>query len=335
MQLQNVNMKDNDEFSRLKAIDLLHLTQDLDDIYLEYRDSLNLERKVRFGIELEYEGVDKNSVETFLNKHKLNWKSELDETLISGGEAVSSQLFDQRKTWENLRMLCEYLKCKNADTKHNAGLHIHVGAHILGENMDAWRRFAKLYTIYERVLIRFGFGDKVNARRTLFNYARPIGLRLLENISDLDESKSLLASKKFYKQIYNIKKNAINLRSLEFMSGIVNMNTLEFRNFNSTTEETIIQNDINAVCHMILAAASKDLDEDFLNYKLRQLEAYSLNEQAYLEQCSQILLRDMAELVDLIFDNNQDKIYFMRQYIKGFDTFTCSEVKMARELVKK
>lgn len=335
MQLQNIDMKTNDEFSRLKAIDLLHLTQELDDIYLEYRDSLNLERKVRFGIELEYEGVDKTSVDAFLDKQKLNWKSVFDETLISGGEAVSPQLFDQRKTWENLRMLCEYLKSKKADTRHNAGLHIHVGAHILGENIDAWRRFAKLYTIYERVLIRFGFGDKINARSTLFDYAKPIGLTFLETVCDLDESKSLFASKKFYKQIYNIKKNAINLRSLEFMSGIVNMNTLEFRNFNSTTEETIIQNDINAVCHMLLAVVSKNLDEDFLDYKLRQLQGYALDEQTYLEQCSQILLRDMAELVDLIFDNNQDKIYFMRQYIKGFDTCISSEVKMARELVKK
>ena len=113
------------------------------------------------------------------------------------------------------------------------------------------------------------------------------------------------------------------------------MNTLEFRNFNSTTEETIIQNDVNAVCHLLLAAASKNLDEDFLDYKLNQLKNYFSSEKAYLEQCSQILLREMAELVDILFDNNQDKIYFMRQYIKGFESCADSEVKMAKELVKK
>ena len=36
--------------------------------------------------------------------------------------------------------------------------------------------------------------------------------------------------------------------------------------------DNIIQNDINAVSHMVLAAASNNLDEDFLNYKLKQLE---------------------------------------------------------------
>ncbi len=335
MQLQVPNLAANDEFSKLSAIDLLLLSQELDSIFLEYRESLNLERKVRFGIELEYEGVERKDFTDFLMRQKLNWKSAEDESLISGGEAVSPQLFDQRKTWENLQAICEYLKSKKADTRHNAGLHIHVGAHILGENVDAWRRFAKIYTIYERVLIRFGFGDKINARSTLFSYAKPVGLQFLASVSDLDKRRSLATNRRFFKQIYDVKKNAINLRCLDFLSAIVNMNTLEFRNFNSTTEETIIQNDVNAVCHLLLAAASKNLDEDFLDYKLKQLKNYFSSERAYLEQCSQILLREMAELVDILFDNNQDKIYFMRQYIKGFESCADSEVKMAKELVKK
>lgn len=335
MQLQNVNLAANNEFAKLSAIDLLLLSQELDSIFLEYRDSLNLERKVRFGIELEYEGTERKKFADFLKKQNLNWKSVDDETLVSGGEAVSPRLLDERKTWENLQTICQYLKANKADTRHNAGLHIHVGAHILGENIDAWRKFAKIYTIYERVLIRFGFGDKINARSTLFSYAKPVGLSFLGTIHDLDQNRSLMASRAFYKKIYDIKKNAINLRSLDFLKAIVNMNTIEFRNFNSTTEETIIQNDINAVSHMVLAAASNNLDEDFLNYKLKQLEQQCLSERAYLEQCSQILLRDMAELVDLIFDNNQDKIYFMRQYVRNFETCEDREVKVARELVRK
>ena len=226
MQLQNVNLAANNEFAKLSAIDLLLLSQELDSVFLEYRDSLNLERKFRFGIELEYEGTERKNFSDFLKKRNLNWKSVDDETLASGGEAVSPQLFDQRKTWENLQTICQYLKANKADTRHNSGLHIHIGAHILGENIDAWRRFAKLYTIYERVLIRFGFGDKINARRTLFSYAKPVGLSFLGTIHDLDQNRSLMASRAFYKQIYDIKKNAINLRSLDFLKAIVNMNTI-------------------------------------------------------------------------------------------------------------
>lgn len=335
MQLCSVDLVSNEEFAKLKAIDLLNLTQELENIYLEYRDSIGLERNVKFGVELEYEGTTKSSTDDFIKKHNLGWKSTDDETLKSGGEIVSPRLIDERKTWENLRILCENLRERQADTCHNAGLHVHVGAHILGENIDAWRKFAKLYTIYERVLIRFGFGDKINARSTLFGYAKPIGLFFLENISSLDEKKSLYNIRKFYKNIHNVKENAINLRSLDFLRAVVNMNTLEFRNFNSTTEEIIIQNDINAACHMLLAAASKNLDEDFLDFKLRKMEHDAISEKAYLEQCTQILLREMAELVDLIFTNNLDKVYFMRQYVKSFDNTTCKETIMARELVKK
>ena len=140
MQLQVPNLVANNEFAKLSAIDLLLLSQELDSIFLEYRDSLNLERKVRFGIELEYEGTERKKFADFLKKQNLNWKSVDDETLVSGGEAVSPRLLDERKTWENLQTICQYLKANKADTRHNSGLHIHIGAHILGENIDAWFR---------------------------------------------------------------------------------------------------------------------------------------------------------------------------------------------------
>ena len=113
MQLQVPNLVANNEFAKLSAIDLLLLSQELDSIFLEYRDSLNLERKVRFG-----------------------------------------------------------------------------------------------------------FGDKINARCTLFSYAKPVGLSFLGTIHDLDQNRSLMASRAFYKKIYDIKKNAINLRSLDFLKAI-------------------------------------------------------------------------------------------------------------------
>lgn len=334
--MKNAVVSNNLEIAKLNAIDLVNLAQELDKKSLEYRDTLNLGHNVRFGIELEYEGVDKSLIEGYIKKQGINWKSTDDETLSSGGEVVSPKLVDERKTWENLKSLCEYLKAKNADTSHNAGLHVHVGAHILGENIDAWRKFAKLYTIYERVLIRFGYGDKINARSTLFSYAKPVGLELLEDIHILDENKSLSSIKEFYRQIYDIKRNAINLRSLEFLRAIVSMNTLEFRNFNSTTDKTVIQNDINASCHMLMAAASKDLDEDYLNYRLIKLKLLgNLGEKEYFLECSQILLREAAELVDLIFDNTLDKMYFIKQYIKSFESCTSEELNNSSRYLKR
>ena len=86
MQLQTMNLAANDEFARLKAIDLLKLSQEADDMDLEYRDTLNLERKVRFGVELEYEGVDKTSVENYIKNQRIGWASKTDETLKNLGK---------------------------------------------------------------------------------------------------------------------------------------------------------------------------------------------------------------------------------------------------------
>lgn len=323
----------NDLISDMKAIDLLVLGKNLQDIDMEYRDNLSLPRIVRFGVELEYEGVPKDKTDEFIKNNKLNWSSKIDETLKSGGEIVSPKLIDEKKTWENLRAICEFLKRNNADTCHNAGLHVHVGAHILGENYAAWRKLAKLYVAYERVLMRFGYGDKLNARSSLWNYAKPVGLQLLNSIDSLSDN-SPHSLKSFFKQVYDSKTNAINLRSIEFMQFIVPFNTLEFRNFNSTTEHVVVQNDINTSCKLLMATTDRNLDEDFLDYKIKKIQEAKLTEKEYLAQCGQILLREMAELVDLIFENNQDKVYFMKQYLKGFDSSNSSVGVMARRLVK-
>lgn len=335
MQLDEIRDTKNQLLSELSAVDLLALAKELDQFDLAYRNLLTFPRYVRFGIELEYEQFDRTKVGQFIKNSRIMWSSVEDESLSSGGEVVSPRLTDNRKTWENLKAICEFLRINKVDTCHSAGLHIHVGAHILGDNMNAWRRFAKLCTIYERILIRFGYGDKVNARSSLLGYARPVGYKFLNSIDRLLNNKDFFSIREFYYQIYDDKKNALNLRSLEFLSGIVPFNTIEFRNFNSTVDEAIIQNDINAACRMVLAAANKDFDEDFLDFKIKKLKDCHLSKEQYLEQCNQVLLREMAEFVDLIFHSTEDKLYFMKQYIKGFETKTNHDAcEYARVLAK-
>ena len=48
-----------------------------------------------------------------------------------------------------------------------------------------------------------------------------------------------------------------------------------------------------------------------INIIRKNYQIYSYN-QIYLEQA--------LELCDMIFDNNLDKIYFLRQYLKSFET---------------
>ena len=92
---------------------------------------------------------------------------------------------------------------------------------------------------------------------------------------------------------------------------IFNKNTVEFRSPNATIEEIVWQNNINAFTKLMLAATKGLIDEECLDYKISNFTNYDF---MYKEIC----LKSVLEFVDLIFDNNLDKIYFLKQYFKDF-----------------
>ncbi len=196
-----LNMDENDELANLSKREMLFFIQQVYDYYLTYRYNLNLARNETFGVELEYENIDKSLVDAYIWRKLRSWKSITDETLESGGEVVSPVLSDKRKTWEQLKLICDFLKDNKANTMGNAGLHVHVGTHILGRNVEAWRKFIKMYVLYERVLMRFAFGDKVNGRAKIFYFARPVGLELLNKIDRLNYD---IVVGDLYKFLYDI-----------------------------------------------------------------------------------------------------------------------------------
>lgn len=88
-------------------------------------------------------------------------------------------------------------------------------------------------------------------------------------------------------------------------------NTIEFRSPNGSADEIVCQNNINALIKLIIN--SKEIDEEFLNYKLKDRASvekiYTYNE---------VYLKKALEFADLIFEDDIDKIYFLKQYIKDF-----------------
>ena len=83
---------------------------------------------------------------------------------------------------------------------------------------------------------------------------------------------------------------------------------------------------------MLIASKTKVMDEKFLDYKLKnEYFTYSGNEHLYNNIC----LKNALEFSDLVFDNNLDKIYFLRQYFKDFqDNYGLKEAVKAKEFTK-
>jgi len=182
----------NIELAKLKKIEILHLINSLDSFYIPYRSKINIPSNATFGFELEYEGIEKNQIDRFISTYTPNYNSTRDASLDSGGEIISPKLRDKIETWNDLLLICQYLKEHNAIMTEKAGLHISAGTHIFHKDAEAWATFIELYMAFERILIRSGYGDKLNARKSFLQYSQPVGIQLLLSRSVIEEKADLL-----------------------------------------------------------------------------------------------------------------------------------------------
>lgn len=291
-----------------KNNDLCELLVDISNFNLEYRDSLNLDKRVTFGVEIEYERMIKLFTDFYVKRNLKGWISKCDESLVLGGEVTSPICIDEKDTWVNLKKICSFLKKRKVITDDNAGGHVHVGAHII-KDYHSFRKFLKTYALYENILLRFLFGQSVSPRKTFLEYSFPISPYILKNINRINECQSMEDIQSFL-PYYRF--GAINFSNIkDNMHDIKNKNTIEFRSPNGSVDEVIWQNNINTLTKFLLSVNDSNYDEEFLDYKLKNHRLSHLY--------GVVNLRDALEFCDLVFNKEIDKYYFLRQYIKDFD----------------
>ena len=153
--------------------DFTRLLYEIRIISFDLRTQLGLDSKITFGTEIEFENAIYNDVKKQLDQNFNNtWQLKYDETVSSsrtinneniscGGEIVSPILKDKEETWQELQWVCQILQRLQARTKNMSGGHIHFGANYLDTSEKYWLNFIQLWIIYERIIYRFVFGDKI------------------------------------------------------------------------------------------------------------------------------------------------------------------------------
>lgn len=324
----------NDKFSSLRGFDLQELIDQIENFDLVYRDSLNLPTDLTIGLEIEYQGIQKHHMDKYIDKNVYDWTSGSDGTVNhadGGGEIRSPMLIDEAQTWKDLKKICEHLRKNGARMNDMAGGHIHIGAHILGVDCVKWRRFLKVYTAYENVIFRFFLGDKMIERTTMAEYAYPLADDLYPHMKAINDIRSFYSMHHVLKLF--LRNRAINFDNVHHdADDCVRGNTVEYRAPNSSSEEVIWQNNVNTCSKLMLSPNSSTFDEEFLDYKLKSEHIqYASNKYMYNEIC----LKKALEFVDIVFDNNLDKVYFLRQYFKCFqDNYGFTEVLNAPRFIK-
>lgn len=307
---------DNDKLSEMKGFDLQDLLFYLDDYYLSLRDELGLSGDVTFGLELEFEYAIKKRIEDKLWDTGLfsEWITKIDTSLTNGAEINSPILKDEKKSWEQLQTVCDIVS-PNAKIGSHSGGHIHIGAQTLGTNPESWINFAGLWAAYENIIFRFGYGNFLTSRETMDDYSKTISPSMR---SDYEYLKGLseVSLKYVIRTLDYGKYYAVNLNHVVNPDRFITGNTIEFRCPNGTLDATIWQNNVNLFTKLLRYATSKDFDDDTINRRWEQIKDKFTDLRWYDE----IYLSQALELCDLIFDNNLDKVYFLKQYLKSFAT---------------
>lgn len=296
----------NDKLSKLSRNELIELKEQIKTSKFYYRDSLGLDKSITFGMEIEYEDLDKRLVDSYIKTKQYDWVSDFDDTVSTGGEIKSYILTDKITTWNELGNICSYLEEEQAVTNKDAGGHIHIGSHILKGNYAFWRQFLKTYILYEKELLTFLAGEEKKLRPLARKYASPIAPAILEDIDYLNSATDFLDI--YYQVFFKDRNWAVNFTNvLPDSAKKYYKNTLEFRSPNSSKKDIIWQNNTNTLIKLMIAPEKGLIDEELIDYKLNRGFSNITSDEKVLE------------FVDTIFDNNLDKLYFLKQYTKSFN----------------
>lgn len=312
-----IDPQDNYKFSSLRSNDLLDLLVLINHYYLRYRQVLDVEKYITFGLEIEFEHITdsniKNNIKKIFPTKEWIYKDD-DYDLENGAEINTPILNNDKTTWQDIKTVCNYIE-QVADIGNSSGGHIHIGSQILENNRDYWLRFLMLWSTYENIIFRFGYGEYLKERSNILLFAKPLSKDIW---SDYTYFKNSLLDLPLILEDLKLptKFNALNFNNIDSFNNDVfkDRNTIEFRNFNGTLNPIIWQNDFNFLTHFLNYAKSNNFNYELIDKRHNLLKKGYDNFKFYNE----IMLEQALELADLIFNNNLDKIYFLKQYLKNF-----------------
>lgn len=318
-----------DLLGNYKGKELLEILSQLDKFHLVYRSIIGLDKSDTFGIEIEYEQaqyelVREKLIELFnINMNDspaIRWNSKIDISMPIAsngkrynGEIISPILTDTKEIWQQIESVCQMLQNMQAKNPNSSAGHIHYGTQILGLNINNWLNMFKMWVIYEKIIFRFAYGENLGPRKSISTYAGKIGDILYRQLPNYEK---YCNARELNRSLFNSKQYALDFASVQFnnVHRFMANNSFEVRCPNGTLNPIIWQNNVNFFAKLFKYCASQNFNDELITSRLRNYHPENNSYASY----NQIYLQEAIELADLIFDNNLDKLCFLKQYLKSF-----------------
>ncbi len=307
-----INQNGNDLLSNMSGVELQELLYYLELYRLCYRKTLKINKNITFGLELEFGNLSYDNVKNILERNNLmNWSLGVESK--QNLEIDSPILTDTEDVWLELKKVCDLISANAKITDYSAG-HIHIGAHIFKKYKirEKMINFLKLYEAYENIIFRFLYSEYLCARPCITEYAACCLKKAGDCRKVIISEKEKGINEILYENLGD-KFNAVTFRYAKDFENKAPYNTIEFRSPNGTLNPIIWQNNVNFLVKLIEYSKNNNFNDDVVSRRI------NLNKNIKFELYNEIFLEQALELSDMIYSNNLEKMYFLKQYLKSFE----------------
>ena len=278
---------------------------------LPRRRKINIPESVRFGLEIENNGLPNikavNEADRLIYNvdHNLQVKDDRSLSVITasktieyGFEVTTPVLNSKKDNVELLKKLSNTLK--HINPKYNlSSFQINFDDNLT----DSERLYLlKLYTYYEPVIARFCRGNDPVLRPQVCTYADATYYKIMNSISLFDHPHDIVET------YTNNKMLAVNFKNRP-------IKLIEFRLPNGTNEYTLWFNYINAFANLLRVVEKHKMDEKYLDILLKRNKEHMNTEYNHQYKCFPIKPELAEDFAKLIFEDENDRLYFLQQYI--------------------
>lgn len=266
--------------------------------------TLSLPGNVKFGLEIEMEELSFEVTERRVQIIDEELKCEGDLSLKKGGvEVVVPPLCN---TKNNLLILKKLAKSLSDLRPHFNNCSFQIN---FDDNYTTEQRidFMKLYSFYEDVIYRFSSGVNRELRESIEVYAFPIYYDFAELLSKYPDNPEMVL-----KNFSNKKLFGINLKNK------TKPNLIEFRTPNGTTNYHLWLNYINTFYYLMNAVKEANYDKELVDYFIKNFIEFNNDYEEFFPYGPyyNLNIEKGLQFANLIFDDDYDKIHFLKQYIK-------------------
>ena len=323
----------NDNISNMGARELRKMLTLLDKYRLEYRKILGVDSGVLFKASTTVHPKGKKGLDhlkNVVNDNDLGFS--VDDLTYLLLNVTSQTLTDSEEAWSKLKNVSDSLKKVSMVNSGCTGS-VLVHSSIFDNDTENHLDFMRLWATYEHIIYRFLNGEYSSFREDVKYSPKPLAQYLLDITDDLYEIKNMhdLMSA-LYEEIdsttllFTIDYDDLDVSNKDKDDDeedeyppIEYSNNIVFNCPSATLNPIIWQNNINLIIKMMLAIKSQKIDFDVVDDRLQTNFVKNFTYTTMFSDYNEVFLQQALEFADLVFDNNFDKVYFLKQYLKSFE----------------